>query len=161
MKSQTQTILRQILEGKKKQWPNLPTLFVIDDHVGGTRNPGWYEARYAVPSCHDYPEYIEELRTRLGQQGDIVTAYRSSPADDVDALNAGDPTMFFSTTTSVEALDRFHQMFRYSDPDRVKLRMQVSIEDVMFEGHDGEFELVIRNPYDVELLTSNTENHDQ
>ena len=146
----TQAILRQVLEDKKKLWPHLPTFLVIDDHIGGTHNPGWYAARYAVPLCYDYPEYVEELHARLRQQGDTLVVYRSCPADDVDALLAGDPTMFFSTTTSVEALDRFHKMFRELDPNRVKLQMKVRIQDIIFEGHEGESELVIRNPFKVE-----------
>ena len=152
MSDEIQNMLREVLAEKMKHWPAAPVIMVIDDHIGGTGNPGWYAARYAVPLCHDWPEYIQELRTRLRDQGDILTVYRSSPADDVDALTAGDPTMFFSTTTCTGAMNRFHQMFRLSDPDRVRLRMKVHVDDVMFEGHTGEFELVIRNAFDVERL---------
>ena len=155
--------LRAILDQKRESWPHLPVVMVVDDHIGGGNNRGWHEARDHVENCADYPEYIKELRESLHEKhGKQVTVYRVERSEVWDAkyLTVADVSSgmsyregeYLATTTSLELAQKFAELPMNKVDDLVILKMTVDIVDVIFEGHSGEGELVIRNPQSVKEL---------
>jgi len=156
--------LRAILNQKRESWPHLPVVMVVDDHIGGGNNRGWYEARYHVENCADYPEYIKELRESLHEKhGKRVTVYRVERSDVWNTHNW--PTLadvgsgmcyregeYLAATTSLDCALKFAELPMNSTEATVIIEMTVDVVDVIFEGHSGEGELVIRSPQSTKEL---------
>ena len=142
----TQATMMGIYQQRADSWASLPVLLVVDDHIGGGDNHGWYMARYAVEGCFDYEDYQWELHRRLEKQhGDIITVYRSARKDwALDEME--DPEMYLSTTTSKDFAIHWSTLPMNEGHDRVLIEMQVLVDSVVFEGHAGEFELVVASP---------------
>ena len=60
---------------------------------------------------------------------------------------------YLATTTSLDAAQKFAELPMNNVDDLVILKMTVDIVDVIFEGHEGEGELVIRNPQKMREVT--------
>ena len=153
-----QEALRFILDQKRQCWPTMPVIMVVDDHIGGMNNRGWYEARYHVENCHDYPEYISDLHDRLREvYGSTITIYRVERAEvwreiQHDA-NPYPEDEYIATSTCMNAIISFADLpMNQVDGGLVILQMQVDVSDVIFEGHEGESELVIKNPSEIKAL---------
>ena len=142
-----------VVKDRQELWPQLPTTLVIDDHIGGPNNHGFLMARYYVEQCRDYPEYAKRLQDELREKhGDTVMVYRSAPARYYQEEIACGSNLMMSTTTSLDYLKTWNALPMNKTETRVCFKMEVCIEDVVFEGHCGECELVVRHPVSVEML---------
>ena len=147
-----ESIGEMLIRHKEECWSHMPTLFVIDDHIGGPINKGVYGARYAVENCYDYGKYIRQLHERLRMENPkgYINIYRGAPTDQLPTDQAEGAYVCGSTDLKWVKdwircpLNEGQQMCIYV--------MQVEIGDVVFEGNETESEFVVRNPIQCSML---------